>query len=192
MIGNTFESLDPKKSTVEGRVGEMTSNPDSPMLKRARGLAVKKAARRGLQNSSIAAQAGTTAVIDAATPIASQDAQAYNAFAQSERDYLQKANLADQAFSHSKGLMTHETDQKLRGNAFEYGANLQGYQAQHVSRIQESAEKTIADISNNPDISPQDKTTMINQAKSRRDLDLQFTDGFYKSLPAWKDRWINV
>lgn len=56
--------------------GQMESllDSDSVYLQRARARAAEQSAARGLQNSSIGAGAGEAAAIDAALPIASQDA----------------------------------------------------------------------------------------------------------------------
>ena len=174
------DRVDPSKGTVEGRLDGILKT-DSPLMKKAQGLAVKKAARRGLQNSSIAAGAGTAAMIDSALPIAQQDAETYNQY-----------TLKDQDFHNTRGLMAIENNYDKGMQKLEMAGSLQGYQAQHVSRIQESAENTIADITNNPDISAEDKGNMIDQAKQRRDLDLGFAAGFYESLPAWQDRWSEI
>ena len=61
----------------------------SPLMTVARSGAERAAARRGLLASSISAGAGEEAMINAATPIATQDA---NTWAQSQRDSAQAAN----------------------------------------------------------------------------------------------------
>jgi hypothetical protein len=62
--------------TVEGRVnGIIASN--SPLMQQAQSRALQQANSRGLINSSIAESAGQSAVLDAATNIAKQDAQTY-------------------------------------------------------------------------------------------------------------------
>lgn len=61
----------------------------SPLMTVARSGAERAAARRGLLASSISAGAGEEAMINTATPIATQDA---NTWAQSQRDSAQAAN----------------------------------------------------------------------------------------------------
>lgn len=67
--------LDPTK-TSSALLNEITSQ-DSPLMQRARQEGVLQAARRGLQNSSIAAGTAQGAVVDRATPLAQQDAKMY-------------------------------------------------------------------------------------------------------------------
>lgn len=62
--------------TVQGQV-ESIIKKDSPLMEMARTRAAQGANSRGLLNSSMAVQAGEAAVIDAAMPMASQDASTY-------------------------------------------------------------------------------------------------------------------
>lgn len=78
--------FDPEKRTVNANetvAGQLDSvlAKDSPVLQRARSSAAGVANSRGLLNSSMATQAGEAAVIDAAMPIASQDASTFSAAA---------------------------------------------------------------------------------------------------------------
>lgn len=63
-----------KDETVSGQLDKILGS-GSPLLERARAGATATANSRGLINSSMAAGAGEAAVIDAALPIAAQDAQ---------------------------------------------------------------------------------------------------------------------
>ena len=63
-------------STVQGQLGKVLAS-GSPLLKRAQTGAEQITAERGLNNSSIGTQAGESALISAALPIAQQDAQTY-------------------------------------------------------------------------------------------------------------------
>lgn len=65
--------VDPSK-TVAGGV-EKLIREDSPLMQQATARAMAKMNERGLLNSSQAISAGQAAVLDAATPIAAQDAQ---------------------------------------------------------------------------------------------------------------------
>jgi hypothetical protein len=66
-----------KNETVQGQLQELLSST-SPVLKQARDRAIVQSASRGLQNSTLAAQAGTEALISAATPIAATDAATFS------------------------------------------------------------------------------------------------------------------
>lgn len=69
-----ISDLNPNE-TVSGQIKKLLED-DSPILQAAKSRAQQYSAGRGLQNSTMAAQAGETALIQTATPIASQDAQA--------------------------------------------------------------------------------------------------------------------
>lgn len=70
-------TIDPAKQSVSGQLKAILSE-GSPYLDRARASALETANSRGLINSTMAAQAGEAAAIDAALPIASADANIYN------------------------------------------------------------------------------------------------------------------
>ena len=102
----TYE-VDADKSTVAGQLGSLLAK-DSPWITRARTKAAQTSAARGLGNSSIAAGAGEAAAIDAALPIAQQDATSYLT---AQRD-------------NTSALNAFATDQ----NAFQREGALQQYQ----------------------------------------------------------------
>lgn len=74
----------PTENLTSSRLNAITSQ-DSPLMQRARQEGMLLAARRGLQNSSIAAGTAQGAVVDRATPLATQEA-----------DILQGQRLANQ------------------------------------------------------------------------------------------------
>jgi hypothetical protein len=75
-VGQTREVNAPTE-TAAGQIDSILAK-DSPLMQRARTLATQQMAQRGLVNSSMAAGAGTAAMIDRATPLAQQDAQTYS------------------------------------------------------------------------------------------------------------------
>lgn len=86
-------NFDDSKQTVEGRLTGLL-NQDSPYLQQARDQGAVYASSRGLLNSSAGAKASQQAAIQAALPIAQQDAGAYNSFAQmSYGDTLQQGTM---------------------------------------------------------------------------------------------------
>ena len=64
-------------SSVSGRVAAITAQ-DSDLMKQARTAGMQSANRRGMLNSSMGIGAGISATLNAATPIASQEAQQAN------------------------------------------------------------------------------------------------------------------
>lgn len=84
--------VNPATDTVQGQLNSILLT-DSPLMQRARTIAAQQAAQRGLVNSSMAAGAGTAAMIDRATPIASQDAATYDARAKANMDATNTAGM---------------------------------------------------------------------------------------------------
>lgn len=131
-----LSTVDKDKETVAGQLRELLS-ANSPVLKQARDRAQVFAAGRGLQNSSLAAQAGEEAVIAAATPIAATDAQTYanrailNTTAQNEFGGRQ------QQFEQQQQLMTQDHFQKLieQAQAGDINSRLQLEQAGYNSNL---------------------------------------------------------
>lgn len=98
-------------SLVENRLtGLLGSNSD--YMKRAQSNATVASNRRGLLSSSIAAGAGSAAAIDAALPIAQQDA---NTFAQSDltkQGYFNNQSLAEQQAFNTSRLSAQDATQQ--------------------------------------------------------------------------------
>jgi S-adenosylmethionine/arginine decarboxylase-like enzyme len=76
--------------TVAGQLHDITSG-DSPLMALARQQGLLSAGRRGLMNSSIAAQAAQAAVVNAALPIAQQDATTHLRAAEANQQSLNRA-----------------------------------------------------------------------------------------------------
>jgi hypothetical protein len=105
------EPYEEKDESVESRITGLLSK-DNAYMQKAQTRAKQYSESRGLQNSSIAATAGVSAAIDAALPIASQDAsQAYgrNLSAQESR---QQSGLLEQDITGRSELSTQESEQK--------------------------------------------------------------------------------
>ena len=90
--------------TVSGQLQTLLG-AESPYIERARTRAKQYANRRGVMNSSIAAGAGEAAAIDAALPIASQDADT------ASREFMQGKEHRVQQLMQEKGL-THDEAQR--------------------------------------------------------------------------------
>lgn len=88
---------------VEGRVGRITSQ-DSPLMRQAATSGTQLAARRGLVNSSLAAQASQQAVIGAATPIATADASLYQQQGLANQNYRNSAATTNAQLGTNAGL----------------------------------------------------------------------------------------
>ena len=80
--------------TVQGQLDGILAK-NSPLLQRAQALSDQKMNDRGLLNSSLAVGAGQTAVLDAATPIATADANTYAAAGKSNAELGTQTSIAN-------------------------------------------------------------------------------------------------
>ena len=96
---------------VENRTNNIISK-DSELMQRAASRAMQQANDRGLINSSMAIGAGQTAVLDAATDIAKQDANTYAQSAQFNADSSNKASMFNAGQSNQWD--TNDLDRKFK------------------------------------------------------------------------------
>jgi hypothetical protein len=96
----TAYEVDPATQTVAGQLEGLLAD-DSVYIQRAEAGAAATAASRGLLNSSIAAGAGQAAAIDAALPIAQQDAQTYFAQANLNQNADNNFELFNTEFAYN-------------------------------------------------------------------------------------------
>lgn len=110
---------------VEDRLTRLLGS-DSPLIARARQRAAENATARGLQNSTMAVQAGESAAIDAALPIATSDASTYsrqslanqdseNQFLGQDKQFAGQRVLAneDRTFQGSENQKTRDTQSSI-------------------------------------------------------------------------------
>lgn len=118
--------------TVAGNVDQIIA-ADSPLMQRAATRADQQMNKRGLINSSMAIGAGQTAVMDAALPIAQQDAQTRAQAAQYGAQSKNQLQLAGQ---------------EATNRAAEYGANAQNTLQAQSNTIRQQAAQLNADAAN--------------------------------------------
>ncbi|GAA0586759.1 hypothetical protein ACFQH5_20190 [Halomonas salifodinae] len=195
-----------KMSTASGQMDEILER-DSPLMQRAATQGKQYANRRGLLNSSMGAQASQSAMIDAATPIAQQDAGYRQDLGRMERgdQYTQsqmklgheqdlgRMERGDQ-YTQSQMKLGHEQDlgrmerghgqemQKLLGTS---QANAWGVMANNATDIVAQSMDAINQIQTNPNITAADKSKMIKQVTDMRDTDIQFQQNLYSSLSSY-------
>ena len=162
-------NYDPAKGTVAGQMNGLLKS-DNPYIKNARSQGKEHAASRGLLNSSIAAGASEKSAINAALPIAQQDASTYNQFE----------------------LSTHNADQAIRKGAYDVTANTQGAYLSAVDKITNNAGVSINEIETAKDIPQAQKDKMIANTVARRNADLSWTRQLYSNMPTWDMSWINL
>lgn len=85
-----------QNQTVQGQLGDILKT-GNPLLEAAKARAAQVANSRGLQNSSMATQAGEEAIVNTALPIAQQDAATY------QKQALVNQDIANQFLSTKMG-----------------------------------------------------------------------------------------
>lgn len=117
-----LDQVDPNE-TVQGQLVSLLDR-GNPLMVKAREDAKRMAAGRGLQNTTMAAQAGEQALFASALPVAQQDAaqaaqvssantQAQNAFRMSQQQFAQNMELAKQKFGFDASLSAQDAYQQL-------------------------------------------------------------------------------
>lgn len=128
--------------TVEGRLEGLLSK-NNPLLQRARAQSMQQSNRRGLVNSTMAAGAGERAVIETATPIASQDASAFQTAAFRNQDAENQAGMfnAQTANQFSSDRANKFHDSTMQQNQFQQQKDLQTQQGnQSMEQLERQAE----------------------------------------------------
>lgn len=115
----TTSEVNQPTDTVAGQLNTLLSS-GSPYIERARYSAAETANSRGLLNSSMAAGAGEAAAIDAALPIASQDAGIFNTTRLTNQQYKNRAsefgaNAANTTSMFNAGQSNQFASQRLGG-----------------------------------------------------------------------------
>ena len=118
-----------EKETVQYQLDQIL-DPNSVLMQRARTEGLQYANQRGLLNSSIAAQAAQQAMIDAAIPIAQQDARTYAEAAGQITDIEGRAALQDaqlgtnvSMFNVGEDNVTNRFNAESKNRAGEFNAN---------------------------------------------------------------------
>lgn len=157
-----LNQVDRATQTASGQVESLLAK-DSPLMQRARTLALQNMNQRGLVNSSMAQGAGVAAMIDKITPIAQQDAEAYanqalanqnaqNSAGQFNAGEANKFGLQrnDQTFTAGENLANREfqTSERLASQAFTAEQNIatQNFQSAQ-SALDRALQVTLTDKS---------------------------------------------
>lgn len=144
-----LSTVNKDQETVQGQLRQLL-DVGSPILKQARDRATINAASRGLQNSTLAAQAGEEAVIGAAAPIAAADASTYsqralanqtaqNVFGQAAQQFEQNRVLQQDASAQRQVEQALAGDINSRLQLEQAGYNFQLSAQENLARMREIA-----------------------------------------------------
>lgn len=112
LVSAVTRDVNQPTDTVSGQLTTLLDK-NSPYIQQARNMAARQANSRGLINSSIAAGAGEEAAINAALPIAQQDATTYLNQGQTNQAAENRFKENDQAFGMNKATKEQEQRQTL-------------------------------------------------------------------------------
>lgn len=198
------------KSTVAGQMtGLLDKNSD--YMKRAETKGLQLANSRGLLNTDFAVSAAHGAAMDAALPIAQQDAQTYNNQSLTNQNFANQSNqLNAQAknraseFNASMGfdqwnaergreqqefLTRLEQSGRMQQMSAEASANLKGEVLDTWNKIRQDAIISMDEIQMNPSISADDKQKMIDNVLAIRDADIEAMTSIVTAMPQWQQDW---
>ena len=122
--------------TVSGQLDSLLSQ-DSPLMQRARYQGMATANRRGLLNSSLAAGTAQAAMIDAALPIAQQDAQTY--YEQSRANQNVTNEFKSNNLNYLQGAEQSALDRAYDLDQTEYKTNAELAKAMAETRLTQSS-----------------------------------------------------
>lgn len=144
---------------------------DSPLNRQAETQGLQRANQRGLLNSSMAVSGAQDAVTSNAVPIATQDA-----------GFQQGLEAQRQQHGQTLSAQAQQNRHQLTQQQASAATNAWGVMANNMNAQAVNTQQSISDIQNNPDISGDDKTKMIDQLTSMRDSDLEFQQSLYDNM----------
>lgn len=192
-------NVDPTQ-TVEGRIQSII-NPNNPLMQQARTRAMEQANARGLMNSSLAATAGESAMIDAAMPIAQADAATFaksasynadqsNQFAVRNVDADNQFRLRgmDQGQQRNMAAFERETQQQLAQINRDTQTTLAGLDATNKAAAEatRSANDRLLNTNNQAATAFNQAVSAVSAIQNNKDLDgnnkTQAVSAIYRDL----------
>lgn len=171
----TAATQDVDKSTLaSNQLNDITAQ-DSPLMQRARQEGILSAAKRGLQNSSIAAGAAEGAIVDRATPLAQQNASILNTQALANQEAKNEADKLNAQL----GTSVSQQNAALQTDVSKQNANNQTDVSKFNTGIAEDASKFNADVSAKAASQDAAATNSMREKvmQANSDLNRQFLSG---------------
>jgi hypothetical protein len=156
VAGYTNGQYAPQDDSVTKQVDALTSRAN-PLMTRARGIGMAVANARGLQNSSIAAQSAEKSMLDAAVPIASQEAQQI----------------------YGKNLQYQQGKSQSEIASMQTAAAAQSAFAQALLSASSSYSSNVSAIMSNPDLKSSARQSALNAAAAQRNADYVMIQNVY-------------
>lgn len=165
------------KTNVADQLSQITASNSLPM-RVAAAQGDRAAAARGMQGSSINTEASMRAMVDAALPMAQQNAS--QNFQQGMQDDAQQfqQGMQDDAQEFQQGMQESEVSANTIGKYIDYAQQITG-----------NFDAQIAGIMNNTNMNATDKQNAINQLKTMRDSQLTFISNLFNKIPTTQKDW---
>ncbi|HFG2023332.1 TPA: hypothetical protein ACGF6J_000740 [Vibrio cholerae] len=176
------------KTNVADQLSQITASNSLPM-RVAAAQGDRAAAARGMQGSSINTEASMRAMVDAALPMAQQNAS--QNFQQGMQDDAQQfqQGMQDDAQQFQQGMQDDAQEFQQGMQESEVSANTIGKYIDYAQQITGNFDAQIAGIMNNTNMNATDKQNAINQLKTMRDSQLTFISNLFNKIPTTQKDW---
>lgn len=170
-------AVSPQTETVQGQLQGLLNN-ENPLMQASYQKGLELANSRGILNSSMAAEAGQTAMLNAALPIAQQDSSTYfnNRTNALNRQHDYNMQQSQQGFQRSQ----------LDNEVY---ANFRGQLTTAIQDLTKTTSINITEIQTSPNISAEDKATMIAQQQDLLQSLTNNISGLYSEAEIWQQGW---
>lgn len=161
--GNWTQEDDSVTNRVTGLLAQ-----NSPLMQQAKTRAKQSANRRGLLNSSMAVGAGQQATLNAALPIASQEANQAHA-----------KNLAAQGHAQTKEIQSADISSKEKIADMNVGAHDRQYASGFVAEVEKKYGAMFNEVLKNNNLSSAQRDKYYGHLATLRDSDMQLVEQLY-------------
>ncbi|SIR40193.1 hypothetical protein SAMN05880558_11332 [Aeromonas sp. RU39B] len=155
-----------------------TLNSNSLLMRVAKSQGQATANQRGLGNSSIGTEAAQRAMVDAALPIAQQNAQSAFTAGESQKDR-----------EHALGVLDKQAGIDKDKTAQEVVANTHGKYLTAVQDAINSYNERYAAVMADSNITAANKTTLVNNMKSELNSSLNMYKSLYSNISTIRPDW---
>lgn len=174
----------PKNESVSDKVNDLIAE-DSPLMQRAATTGRQSANRRGLLNSSMAVQAAQAAVLDAATPIASQEAAQNAASNLSYQGFQQNSILQDKQLGSQQWIANLDATVRQNIANLQLGANDREKAAAMITSMQQLYSNVFQALSTNENIPADTRDTYMEHIAAMLQQNIRTVEQLYNINLNW-------
>lgn len=167
MAYNSAGLWTPEDDSVASGVAKITSQ-NSPLMQQAQTQAAQTSNRRGLLNSSMATGEAQRSVLNAAIPIASQDAQ-----------QTSQKNIYNQTFQQGLVTQGNELQAKKDATAAQIAQQDRQYAMSAVAKAQENYDAAFMNIAKEYNLPETARNSYLSHLGALRDSDLNLVEQMY-------------